>query len=42
VKVFYQSKAGFSGQDFFTYRRVTADPTDPNSGKEFTVAVTVS
>jgi hypothetical protein len=41
VKVFYQSKAGFIGQDSFTYRRVTADPTDPNNGKEFTVAVTV-
>jgi hypothetical protein len=41
VKVFYQSKSGFIGQDSFTYRRVTGDPTDPNNGKEFTVAVTV-
>jgi hypothetical protein len=41
VKVFYQSKNGFIGQDSFTYRRITADPTDPNRGKEFTVAVTV-
>ena len=41
VKVFYQSRKGFMGQDSFTYRRITADPTDPESGKEFTVAVTV-
>jgi hypothetical protein len=41
VQVVYKSKAGFSGYDSFTYRRITADPTDPNNGKEFTVAVTV-
>jgi hypothetical protein len=41
VRVVYQSTAGFVGQDSFTYRRVTADPTDPDSGKEYTVAVTV-
>jgi hypothetical protein len=41
VKVFYQSKSGFVGQDSFTYRRTTADPTDPDSGKEYMVAVTV-
>jgi hypothetical protein len=41
VKVFYTSKPGFLGQDSFTYRRVTSDPTDPDNGKEFTVAVTV-
>lgn len=41
VKVLYQSRKGFIGQDSFTYRRITADPTDPQSGKEFTVAVTV-
>lgn len=41
VKVFYQSRKGFVGQDSFTYRRITADPTDPESGKEFMVAVTV-
>jgi hypothetical protein len=41
VQVVYKSRAGFSGYDNFTYRRITADPTDPNSGKEYTVAVTV-
>ena len=41
VKVFYKSRAGFTGQDSFTYRRVTADPTDPDNGKEYAVAVTV-
>jgi hypothetical protein len=41
VKVYYQSKKSFIGQDTFTYRRITADPTDPDSGKEYTVAVTV-
>jgi hypothetical protein len=41
VRVFYTSKKGYVGQDSFTYRRITADPTDPESGKEFTVAVTV-
>lgn len=41
VKVYYQSRKGFIGQDSFTYRRITADPTDSDSGKEFTVAVTV-
>ena len=41
VKVFYKSKPGFIGQDSFTYRRTTADSTDPDNGKEFTVAVTV-
>ena len=41
VKVLYQSKQGFFGEDNFTFRRITADPTDPDSGKEYTVAVTV-
>ena len=41
VRVFYKSKPGFVGQDSFTYRRITADPTDTDSGKEYTVAVTV-
>jgi hypothetical protein len=41
ARVIYQSRAGFSGYDSFTYRRVTADPTDPDNGKEYTVAVTV-
>jgi len=41
VRVVYRSKTGFIGQDSFTYRRVTADPTDPDNGKEYTVAVTV-
>ena len=40
-QVIYQSKKGFVGQDSFTYRRVTADPTDPDNGKEYAVAVTV-
>ena|SRR5690242_20224521 len=37
----YQSKKGFVGQDSFTYRHVTADPTDTRNGSEYTVAVTV-
>jgi len=41
VRVVYKSKSGFIGQDSFTYRRVTSDPTDPDNGKEYTVAVTV-
>lgn len=41
ARVIYQSRAGFSGYDSFTYRRVTADPTDPDNGKEYAVAVTV-
>jgi len=41
TQVIYQSKAGYGGYDSFTFRRVTADPTDTNSGKEYTVAVTV-
>ncbi len=41
VRVFYKSKSGFIGQDSFTYRRITADPSDPDNGKEYTVAVTV-
>ena len=41
VRVVYRSKSGFIGQDSFTYRRVTADPTDPDNGKEYAVAVTV-
>jgi len=41
AQVVYQSRKGFVGEDSFTYRRVTADPTDPLNGKEYTVAVTV-
>jgi hypothetical protein len=41
VKVFYQSKKGFVGQDTFTYRRISGDPTDPDNKKEYTIAVTV-
>jgi len=41
TQVIYQSRKGFVGEDSFTYRRITADPTDPNNGKEYTVAVTV-
>jgi hypothetical protein len=41
VRVFYQSKKGFVGEDNFSYRRITADPTDPDRGKEYAVAVTV-
>ena len=40
-RVVYQSNKGFTGEDSFTYRYVTADPTDPYNGKEITVAVTV-
>lgn len=39
--VVYQSNKGFIGDDSFTYRRTTADPTDPNNGREVTIAVTV-
>lgn len=41
TSVVYQSKKGYVGEDSFTYRRVTADPTDPDNGKVYTVAVTV-
>jgi hypothetical protein len=41
VKVFYQSKKGFVGQDTFSYRRISGDPTDPDNNKEYTIAVTV-
>jgi hypothetical protein len=41
TSVVYQSRKGYVGQDSFTYRHVSADPTDPNNGKEYTVAVTV-
>ena len=41
TSVVYQSRKGYVGEDSFTYRRVTADPTDPDNGKEYTVAVTV-
>ncbi|HTO61985.1 MAG TPA: hypothetical protein VMM15_12095 [Bradyrhizobium sp.] len=37
----YQSKKGYVGEDSFTYRHVTADPTDTRNGNEYTVAVTV-
>jgi hypothetical protein len=37
----YQSRKGFVGQDMFTYRRVSGDPTDPDNNKEYTIAVTV-
>jgi hypothetical protein len=40
-QVIYQSRKGFVGQDSFTYRRTTADPTDPDNGREYAVAVTV-
>jgi hypothetical protein len=39
--VVYQSRKGFVGEDSFSYRRTTADPTDPLNGHEYTVAVTV-
>ena len=41
TRVVYQSRKGFAGEDSFTYRRTTADPTDPLNGHEYTVAVTV-
>jgi len=41
ARVIYQSRKGFVGEDSFTYRRTTADPTDPLNGQEYTVAVTV-
>jgi hypothetical protein len=41
AQVVYQSKKGFVGQDSFTYRRVSGDPTDPDNNKEYTIAVTV-
>ena len=41
AQVIYQSRKGFVGEDSFTYRRTTADPTDPRNGHEYTVAVTV-
>jgi len=41
TSVVYQSKKGYVGEDSFTYRRVTADPTDPDNGRVYTVAVTV-
>ena len=41
TQTIYRSRKGFVGEDTFTYRRITADPTDPFNGKEYTVAVTV-
>lgn len=41
ARVVYQSRKGFVGEDSFTYRRITADPTDTMSGREYTIAVTV-
>ena len=41
ARVVYQSNKAFVGEDSFTYRYVSADPTDPYNGKEITVAVTV-
>ena len=41
ARVIYQSRKGFVGEDSFTYRRTTADPTDSMNGREYTVAVTV-
>jgi hypothetical protein len=41
AQVVYQSKKGFIGQDSFTYRRISGDPTDPDNNKEYTIAVTV-
>ena len=41
TQVIYQSRKGFVGEDSFTYRRITADPTDRLSGTEYAVAVTV-
>jgi hypothetical protein len=41
VHIVYRSNKGFIGEDSFTYRRTTADPTDPNNGREATITVTV-
>jgi hypothetical protein len=41
ARVVYQSNKGFVGEDSFTYRYITADPTDTYNGKEIAVAVTV-
>jgi hypothetical protein len=41
TQVIYQSRKGFVGQDNFTYRRISGDPTDPDNNKEYTIAVTV-
>jgi hypothetical protein len=41
ARVVYQSNKGFVGEDSFTYRYISADPTDPYNSKEITVAVTV-
>jgi hypothetical protein len=41
AQVIYQSRKGFVGQDSFSFRRVTGDPTDPNNNQEYTIAVTV-
>jgi hypothetical protein len=41
ARVVYQSRKGFVGEDSFTYRRITADPTDTQNGREYAVAVTV-
>ncbi|MBZ0148888.1 MAG: hypothetical protein K8F62_15295 [Pseudorhodoplanes sp.] len=40
TQVYYQSKAGFVGQDSFTYLRVSEDPTDTKN-ETITIAVTV-
>lgn len=41
TEMVYTSKKGYVGEDSFSYRRVSGDPTDTNSGKEYTIAVTV-
>lgn len=41
TEMIYTSKKGYVGEDSFSYRRITGDPTDANNGKEYTIAVTV-
>jgi hypothetical protein len=41
TQVIYQSKKGYTGDDTFTYRRVSTDPSDPRNNQELTIQVTV-